>query len=612
MKTATYDETRRPSEAGALHRFWRLLRLDAARRSLRWSVPFALAVGLIIRIGAGDNLTGWDEFPFYEHHGHFVALYVQLWLAVLFAVVIAHFNSRCSSLSLGLPVSPKPLWIARIVAVAGAGLIPIAIVVAATTFANPAKTLGIDAPFLAVGARTGAGFVLAVVLFQIPSPGVYRISGKKSYVLFVSFVAIAILLYTILSPGSWLFTALPLAVAVMIVTIVGYSLPDGFKLAGVDRGARPRKSKAARAPVAAWKEGSRPFRRVRLMFVICRELFNTWPSWLMLLLIFVTFWSFGQWYFRVTHPLHDLASLTLWNWIFLCQAVKRLKRIDYLPVSRTAIFAIVLAATTLAVGAGGVTAYVQHRLDDDPMTAVCYCDETVRVPFDAWEVVWDGNAPEVSSRWGESYTPYAARIAKYGTNAAVYNPYEIGKESTPEFIALQIDRAVERVHGPDAVSPSMATLTQDSTFIAAREGGTCPVPASLRKYSDLRTRTNAVIVMLWSIVFAAVNLFWWRRYGPEAEIKKTRWFAILFFGIQFASMIGLVVLDAKGIINDWAILAFEMIALRSISESIPLGTGLLWVLTAVVVAVCLVLMARQFDKVEAPTQRSGKHLLSEY
>jgi hypothetical protein len=612
MKAATYEEARRPPQTGSLQLFWQLLRLDAARRSLRWSVPFALAVGLLIRIGAGESLTGWDQLPFYQHHGHFVPLYAQLWLAILFAVIIAHFNSRCSSLSLGLPVPSGPLWISRIVAVAGAGLIPIAIVVAATTFADPADTAGIYVPFSTIGARTGAGFVLAVVLFQIPSPGVYRISGKKSYVLYVSVMSFAIVMYTILSPGSWVFTALPLAVAVMLVAVLWHRLPGGFKLANIEPDARRRRTDAPGAPAAAWREGSRPFPRVRLVFVICRELFNSWAAWLMLLLIFVTLWSFVRWYFRVLHPLHDLISLTLWNWVFLGQAVRRLKRIDYLPVSRTVVFAVAVAALTIAAGGGSFVGYMQHRLDDDPMTAVCYCDKTIRVPYDAWEVAWDGNAPEVTSPWGESYTPYPARLAKYGTKAAMYNPFEIGKKSSPEFIAMQIDHAVERVHGPDAVSPSAATLTQDSTFIAAKEGGTFPVPASLRKYSDLRTRTNAVIIMLWWIVFAALNLYWWRRYGPKAEIKQTRWFAILFFGIQFGSMIGLVVLDAKGIINDWSLRAFEMVALRSISEAIPLGTGSLYVMTAVVVAVCLVLLAKQFNKVEVPTQRSGKHLLSEY
>jgi hypothetical protein len=168
------------------------------------------------------------------------------------------------------------------------------------------------------------------------------------------------------------------------------------------------------------------------------------------------------------------------------------------------------------------------------------------------------------------------------------------------------------VHSPQEISPRAIDATGDSSFVNGIQRGEYKVPASLRKDSDLRIRTNAVMIMLWFIFFFIVNAVWWKRYQAEAEVKRTRWFAILFFGIPFAVMIGMEILTAKGMLNYRAIIALEMIAFRSVAEAIPLSTALLWTLTVAVAVACVVLLAKQYAKAEAPTPRSGKHLLSEY
>jgi hypothetical protein len=306
-------------------------------------------------------------------------------------------------------------------------------------------------------------------------------------------------------------------------------------------------------------------------------------------------------------------TLMLWCWLFLCQSVRRLHRIDSLPIGRNVVFYSVLAFMALPVGLGFLTGYlVDYRMEDTPRTAVCYCDHTVRVPYDVWEVTWDGEVPEVTSPQGESYRPHAARILKHWAGAAVYNPFEPGKKSSPEFVAYQIDRAVARVHSPEEVSPRVCDIAGDSSFVNALQKGEYTVAASLRKDSDVRMRTNAVIIMLWFIMFLLVNAIWWKRYQPEANFVGTRWFAILFFGIPYVLLIGVAVLSAKGIVNDWALVALQMIALRWVAEAIPLNTGLLWTLTVAVALASVIVLGRRYAKAEAPTQRSGKHLLSEY
>jgi len=616
---ATHSGTRAQLlEAGATRRFLRLLRLDAVRRSLRWSVPIALAMGLLIRLAAGENLWGWEGVPFYRQ-AEFIYVFIQLWLAVLFAVIIAHFNSRCSSLSLGLPLSPRELWLSRVVAVAGAGVIPIAIFIAATARANPSSSAGLDLPLLSIGARTAAGFVLAVVLFQLPSPRAHRIGGGKAYAAYVALVSAALMMYSIFTPEPWAFTAIPLVVAGAIATVVVFRLPVGFDYAGPGEtgsaatGVLRHGSGAAETPFPLVMDGSAPIRGLRLLRIVWRENLNTWPTWMMTLLIFVTVWALSASHYMVKHPLYDYASLTMWCWIFIGRSVRRLGRIDHYPISRSFVFYSVIAAMAIPAGAGMLTSYiVDYRLKDPPPASVCYCEHTVRVPFDAWEIAWNGWAPEVEAPWGETYTPHAARLVDFWTPVAVYNPFEPGKESSPRFTAFQIDRAVERVHGEGEASPPVVALAADTAFVNAIDRGEYTVESSLRKGSELRSRTQAIIIMIFAVLFVVVNAVWWTRYRPGADIAKTRWFAILFFGIPYALLILLIVTSVRGVVNDWSILAFQMVTLRSISDAIPLGTGLLWVATGAVCVACLVFLQRRYAKAEAPTQRSGKSLLSEY
>jgi hypothetical protein len=618
MRAAAYEEVQSHGESAGV--FWRLLRLDAVRRSLRWSVPFAVVVGLLIRIGAQDVIRDWGNLPFHVHHPKLIPMFTQLWLGVLFAVIIAHFNSRCSGLGLGLPISSRTLWLARVVSIAAAGVIPIAIVIVTTTEPDPAGRFGVISPLSAIGARTAAGFILAVVLFQLPSPGVHRIAGRKSYVVYVAAISVATIVYSVMTPASWVYTAAPLAAAAATAWVVARRLPAAFDLAGGDEshpgpGGRAAGFDAAdRTPLLAYGKGSRLTRRLKILGVIWREALNRWPIWIVTLLLFATVWSLTSAYYNVYNLLYEYVTLMLWCWVILAQSVRRLNRLDSLPIHRRVVFSSVLLFMAIPVGLGFLTGYLlNYRLIDSPPAQVSFRDHTVRVPFEAWEVTMDGRAPAVSSPWGETYTPRATRLVDKGSKIAVYNPYEPGKQSSPRFVAYQIDRALARVHGPEAVSPGGASeLARDSSFVEGVRKGEYTVEASLRRGSDLRVRTNAVILMIWFVMFVVVNAVWWRRYRSESEVVRTRWFAILFFGAPYAVVFGLTVLSARGLINDWAIVAAQLVALRSVAEAIRLDTGLLWTVTAVVGAVCLILLARLYARAEAPTERSGKRFLSEY
>jgi hypothetical protein len=95
-------------------------------------------------------------------------------------------------------------------------------------------------------------------------------------------------------------------------------------------------------------------------------------------------------------------------------------------------------------------------------------------------------------------------------------------------------------------------------------------------------------------------------------MKKTRWFAILFFTIPYAVLFAVIILDARGVVSHNALVCFTMIALRALADLIPLGKIGMWVFTATVGLLCLWYIQRCYVKTEAPLRREGKHLLSDY
>lgn len=618
MKATTYEDgTDLASTAGTpagTRQFWFLLKQDAARRSLRWSLPIALLIGLLLRTVAGTDIYDWDRMPVYAHHAELVYMLVQLWLALLFAIILSHFNSRCSSLSLGLPISPRRLWLARIVAIAAAGVLPVVTVILAISLF--ARGNLIDPALLRIGSRITSCVVLSVVLFQFPDPRLYRIRGTRRFKWYVGAVTVFVLIYVTVTPGSWVYTVLPLVAALALAALVYRRLPAGFTTADADAvavEAPPREAgRGAGDSRPVWPASTAAARNWRLIRLVLRETINSWSGWLMLLLIAVNVWALMSQYYAAYHPLNDYVILMLWIWILLNRTTGKLSRFDMYPISRRLVLWTVLSVVVMAMAGGFAVGYSVHHFGGNPVTQVRVDNCQVRVPFEAWEIAWDGKPPEVVSPWGETHTPSGKSLFGRESEFCVYNPFEFGKESTPRFVAFQIDRAVERVHGPSTAIARLSDAPVDSSFAKKARDCGFKVESSLFRPSEMRERTQAVILTIWVVMFAVLAGVWWRRFRPNADYARTRWFVVLFFTVPYVVLFGLIALDARGLVSVDAALAMTMIGLRSIADAVPLGTSTLFAVCALVGIAALWYVQACFAKAESTTQSEQKSLLSEY
>lgn len=619
MNAATYEETRRPHQGGegSLSGVGALFRQDPARRTLKYSIPIAVFVASLIRFVTGDLHEGDVALPVTSDMRNLFSLVVQLWILNLVGVIITHFNSRCSLLSMGLPISPRKLWTVRMLSVFGTGAIPVAVAAFIMAQGEPVFASPLDGGMLSLGARIISGLALAVVLYQLPSPGVYRIAGSWRYLLYVIAVSTGVLVYTVVTPQSWIFTAVPLVVSLAVTAGCFLTLPRGFSVDRPRTAPADRSSAHAGTPEVARETYTPSMTRpaiaaLRLHGTVWWTVINTWPSWLMLVALTFYGWVLTYAYYHGLGESSELFMFVLWFWILTCQSIKRLHRLESLPVSRKVPFAHVVFTGVLVTMIGTGIYHLQYRLTSDPPTQVCYCNHTVTVSREFWEIAWDGKPPEAAAPWGESYTPPAYRPL-IGRAVAVYNPFAHGEDNSPRFVLYQIDRAVSAIHGPEAVAAELtATTPLDSSVVADIEAGECRVAASAGRGSETRAKMAAVAVALLTVLFALVEIVWFRRYKAEAEIKQTRWFAILFFSAPHVVLITAAILEIKMIGEAWAMTLIPMILMRKAVEALPVSVGAMWLFALAVATASYFVVQSRYEKAEAPVPRAGRNLLSDY
>ncbi len=151
-----------------------------------------------------------------------------------------------------------------------------------------------------------------------------------------------------------------------------------------------------------------------------------------------------------------------------------LYRLDSLPVSRRTILAVLMLPGLIAFSAGYATGSWARSTASDPSPMVDFKVLQTRVEVDLHEganagpreletMVWvevdssfmgatlTGEPPTLTSPWGESHEAWSEELFK-GTSALLYNPYNTSEETSADFEALMLSRAIEDIYG-QSISP---------------------------------------------------------------------------------------------------------------------------------------------------------------
>ncbi|MEM9382836.1 MAG: hypothetical protein AAGB93_22985 [Planctomycetota bacterium] len=137
---------------------------------------------------------------------------------------------------------------------------------------------------------------------------------------------------------------------------------------------------------------------------------------------------------------------------------------DGLPLARRRVlaYAALPALVVLTAAAGVRSLQTQHtsrfdrvstivRIDgasDDTLAAEFDYEDHVRVPPDRWRFARSPKEAVVMAPWGETAEMIPHPVV-WGASACVYNPYDVRPTSSGRFLAWQVARALNDVHGAD-------------------------------------------------------------------------------------------------------------------------------------------------------------------
>jgi hypothetical protein len=486
------------------------------------------------------------------------------------------------------------------------------------------------------------------MLLQIPSVKLYRVRGSIGYILYAIAVSAVVLVLTLIGIDSsvyiiyFLLAALALGIRIYLSlpraflhtpyepegsagedVSCGFSIQDGKAAREVfENGGSPpsrdvstglteptgraaRRESAGSGEVPAKDALSIPMERSYrwyLHMTCFRLLNNRWYMWVVYvllalysLLIVLAYYDGG----RKDNPYGFI--MYLWIWIALMYSISRLRRLDFLPVSRKTLFAYamlpLIVSMLLGFGAGQTMVHINRR----NYRQIHFYHHTIQIPDEFWEITNDGEPPVLTSPWGEKHVPEHYPLYK-GSSIVIYKPFDCAGESSARFVALQLDRAAERIHGIPFDHSSMYEDI-DESFEKAVACGCFTFEGTIGRGSQKRNRafgwaaiflvTYYIIIL--SLQFRGIRRAGWRTIGAFSVVISVVLFGLIVVVVVFSGM--------AGYCKPLAVAAVPAVLTRRLGDAVPVGGPLLWSVFAVLCVAGYFILQSAFRKIEAPADR---------
>jgi hypothetical protein len=561
-------------------------------------------------------------------------LLVALWIPVVVHLGFGGVGKRCTRFDMTLPLAARKLWLAHLVGSVLTGL---------TVVAAAAGVVGLhdwlvgrlpgDPPLPLPGpggvfVHLASGLVLVLVLALSRQPAVREIRPGKGHVLFVAACALGLLAWAVALEGAasgW--AVAPVAVALVLGIRTYRSLPEAFTLIPLRADGGRERTPGAETPKTLEDAGGGG--RWRSYWTVCRILYRgIAPAQLvrMSVVVWLGFPFIFLWAMLVAGLIEEaeifrfmfVAMSAFVLFCFLAAPMAQLHIVDALPVSRKLLFGFLilppLGVFALGYGAGRIAVAAR----EDPTTSIEFQQDAsrlgppypeeapmVRVPVEFFGIAWDGQPPANDSPWGESQPAW--RIPLYeGSRAVLYSPFSTLADSSPEFAALQISRAVEAVFG-ETVAPGEILdryLEVDGGKIVGwkDEGSTFR-----ERYLE---RERRVDIPVFPLVFAAMGLLYlvyvslYARGFRAIVSDRSRlvvYFAIMAFalGLYIAPFVPLLL----RLTRDWVPIGAAKILLRQAIEPLPAGGFVVRLACFLLLLGGYWLAQNRFERIEIPVPR---------
>jgi len=596
-----------------------LIRQDPARGGLIRAIASCVGGGAIMRIAPdlGEQIArlSLDDLP-----GGYVPLYLLLTGLVATFVLSGNAWTRSSRLALGLPISTRRVWTVRTGSLIGIALASVAALAALLGLSvdltemrfsmNPAIALA--------GARSAATVVLMLFVFQLPQSARDRIPITAPYIVYVIFCGVFILVFSAVAIPSMAGTFFLSTVAVGLGIYLYLRIPATFSVGPtIEESETPVWSMPDERDLALPQPlgddqlvGDRRNPSHALHWVLFRGLKTNILTWLLIGIVGFATIAILE-FLKGTNALLPLFFLTIYQLPLLQAALESTAPFDPLPISRRILWAHSVGPIIISAVVGVFVAGVIFSLNPRSFTHITYSECCVKVPWDYMELSRGGKVPAITTAWGESYTPRAHPLWK-GQTAALYDPFEVGKESSQRFAEFQMRRAVEAVYGKPSAGEVSIEGSGPPIVVEGSDSVNRTVDATRGRMSADRNHTAAVALMLLAVLTTILILVSLLQFGSSVHRKAYKWTSIGFIVFVIALTVAVSVARIYGFTEVWYLGALISMGIRSLAHSLPLPTLILWFFCVTFWAGAYLLLERVFCTIEFPREKTMNRFAEVY
>ncbi len=589
----------------------RLMRIDKAINQWYIAQFIAIVLGLFLHaFPSPGSLMEWGTFE--VRAVPFTLLYFTAIAYFIFIVVMTGIRTKSSLLCMTMPLSTRRIWLSRILSILSVSQLPIILVTLVTAYRSPGggEPVFLDSFTLKLGFHTCASMAMLTMLLQLPSMELGHIVKLVPYVVYAIFISFVVVFATLITVGisiaSWVF----LLAAVILALWILMKLPPSFSIMPVEPDPATQdpedpvaasEQKSAASGAAAVSPALTPF---RLYFTIAHTMVNRWSYWMdCVLLVFYSMMAVLSYYDGAKENPWWLLGF-IWIFAALMQSVQMLNKIDSLPVSRRLLFGMTMTPIIFAMLLGMGFGFLTVTLQPDSKKLISYYDSSLQIPKEFYEITEEGPPPVLTSMWGEVHEPEAYPFFA-GSDRYIYKPFDTGPESSPRFIALQIDRAAEAVHGIERDPLEKYGDLDDGSETAGSQWRD-NITKSIGRSSDTRSRVFALAGIL-SAAFYSLVISLQIRYGGRSGPKSPGNFIVpAAVIIIFLIIISVVVAGRAGLCKPSFVEAVPSIYARGIVDALPFSTPVLWTVFAAVCVTGYFLLQSAFRRFEAPLAQQAR------
>jgi hypothetical protein len=568
-----------------------------------------------------------------------------VWLPMALFLLLGRTGVRCSDFDMALPITAKRLWLTHTISVF-LSVLAIAIasigIVALHDLLRQRLT---DGAFPNLGAPalifpTAAGLALAVIILQSRDPSLRTIRRSRAALWSAIVVIMGIFgLIVVLGVVSAFWMLVPVIAALVLGSRFIRTVPATFTIVPREPdGAGDLRAPGARdggghgwAAVQQRRERRGAAARWRVAMTVLSVLSRGVPPGALIKVSLLPvlgapimlFWGFFMSGFFFEGSFSELDAVIITAYVLFAFVGGPMEQLYFpytVPVSRRQLFALIVLPGLVVLGAGYTVGKVWMAVDAATTEAIVYQTEPsdsvfppypfetpmLRVPIEYCAVAGDGDPPEIRAPWGETHEAFSVDVSRL-EDARLYTPFGTPEGSSIDFVAWQISRAVEVVHGisipPEEIRVRYLATDDEGRVVPSRSDGL----TLLQDYPELRAPGRVPTAPLaWlgvaGLFFLMVGAYS-RTFRATISIRGRKW---VFFGILFGALAIHIVQFATNIIvtKPYVSAGILKIGLGGLTRDLPGGELLLWGVCGAVVAACCWIAQRQFNRIEVPLPSS--------